>query len=454
MKTPAIAALLTVIFAFLAGAAEPGPIVVVPLKSEVSEAQFLFLRRALKQAEREHASAFIIDMETFGGEVKAAISNMDALLRTSVPTYTFVNRRAISAGALITMATQKIFMAPASVIGAAAPVMSGGEDLPKTMTDKTVSTLSAMARAAAQKNGHNPDIADAFIQKEKQLKIGDKVLDGPDSLLTLSAEEATRVYEGKPLLAVGIADSLDDVIKKAALAGTIERIEPTGFERLALWITALAPLLLLGGIIGGYIEFKLPGFGLPGIVSVICFTLFFAGHYVAGLAGWETAVCFAIGVALVLGELIVHPGTIAPGVVGVLLMLGSLIYAMVDRWPGQPFWPSQEMLVRPLLNFSLAMFAAIFVAWFLAKQLPKTSVYNRFVLNAAVPSGPAVTTPPAALSLALGENGVAHTTLRPSGKATFGQQTVDVVSRGEFIDAGAPVKVVRVEGARVVVENA
>ncbi len=443
-----------VLSSVFASAAEVGPVYVVPLKSEVSEAQFYFLRRALKTAERDHASAFVIDMATNGGEVMAAIDNMNALLKTTVPTYTFVDGRALSAGALIALATQKIYMSPTAAIGAAAPVDSSGADLAKTMADKTSSAMSAIARAAAQKNGHRPEVADAFIKKEKELKIGDVVIDGSDSLLTLSAEEAARVYDGKPLLATGIATSVEDMLKKEGLTGIVRTVSPTGFERLAFWITTLAPLLLLGGIICGYIEFKIPGFGIFGVSSIICFFLFFAGHYIAGLAGWEASVCFALGLALVLGELIIHPGTVAPGIVGVMLMISSLIYAMIDRWPSQPIWPTQDMLLRPVLNLGVALGAAILLAYFLAKYLPNTPFYHRIVLGATVPSSIPLPVSSAVLAIAAGMTGIARTTLRPSGKAIFGEQLVDVVSRGEYIPAEAPVQIVQIEGSRVVVEPA
>ncbi|MES2572417.1 MAG: NfeD family protein, partial [Verrucomicrobiota bacterium] len=444
--------------AITAGAQEDGAVYVVPLKGDVSEAQFFFLRRALKTAERENARAFVIEMETYGGDVKAAIDNMQALLKSGIPTFTYIDSRAISAGALIAMATGKIYMSPSSVIGAAAPVLAGGEDLPKTMNDKTVSAVSAMARAAAQKNGHNPDIAAAFIEKDREVKIGEAVIHRNGSLLTLSAEEAVKLYDGKPLLAAGLADSLDDMLQKAGLAGVaVRRIEPSGFERVALWITALAPLLLLGGIIGAYVEFKVPGFGLPGVLSIVCFTLFFAGHYLAGLAGWEAAVCFAIGLMLVLGELLIHPGTIAPGVIGVLMMFGSLVYAMIDRWPGQPLWPTPEMLLVPVLKFGIALVGATVAAYFLARYLPSTSLYQRFVLSDALPAGPALDTfeeEHEGAALRSGMTGVARTLLRPSGKAIFSDQLVDVISRGEFIEPETPVRIVQIEGARVVVEAA
>jgi membrane-bound serine protease (ClpP class) len=434
-------------------AAPNGPVIVVPIKTEISQAQFYFLRRALKEAERDGASAFIIEMDTYGGEVKAATSNMDALLRTRVPTFTYINSKAISAGALITLATNKIYMSPTAVIGAAAPVMGGGDDLPKTMTDKVVSSLSAMARAAASKNGHRPDLADAFISKEKEVKIGEVVIDKADTLLTLSAAEAIKVYDGKPLLAVDVADSIEEMIQKAGLTGSVRRIEPSGFEQAALYITTLAPFFFFGGLIGAYLEFKTPGFGLPGFVSAFCFAVFFTGHYLAGLAGWEVGAIFAIGLLLVLGELLLHPGTIIPGVVGILLMTGSLLWAMVDRYPGESWIPPFAALVGPLTNFGLALVLTIIAGIVLAKFLPRTSLYSRLVLGSSVGGSDPVAVPSSAGVLTVGQSGKALTMLRPSGKAEFAGQLLDVVTQGDFIDPGSSIRVVAVDGLRVVVER-
>jgi membrane-bound serine protease (ClpP class) len=433
--------------------AAPGPVVVVPLRTEVSDAQFFLLRRALKEAERNGASAFVIDMETPGGAVEAAMKNMDALEKTKVPTFTYVNDRALSAGALIALATQKIYMAPTAVIGAAAPVLVTGQDVPETMKDKTVSMLSATARAAAQRNGHNSDVAEAFVAKEKEVKIGEVVIDKTDSLLTLSAAEATRLYDGKPLLAAGTAATLDEVLAQAGLKGEVRRIEPSGFEQLALWITGLAPLFLLGGIVGAYIEFKTPGFGLPGALGLVCFGIFFFGHYVAGLAGWEVAAVFVIGLLLVLGELFLHPGTVIPGLVGALLMVGSLIWAMIDRYPGDAWWPTSEMLTRPLINLGLATLGGLGAIYLLAKLLPKTSLYHYIVLDAASGSAATSRVPAANSRVSIGAVGLAHTTLRPSGKVDFDGQHCDVVTDGDFIDPGAKVRVVAIDGTRVVVER-
>src|SRR3954453_20870221 len=270
-----------------------GDTVVVELSGEISPPLYLFLRRAIKAAEAAGAGAIVIEMNTYGGRLDAAGDISGALNRTTIPTYTFINTNAGSAGSLIALATRYIFMSPVSAIGAAAPVLAGGGELTGTEKDKTLSYWSALVRSSATRNGHNPDIGEAFMDKEKEVKIGDRMVHAKGTLLTLNAQQPTDIINDNPLLADGIADSLSDLAKKGALKGALVAVEPSGFERLAFWITALSPLLLLLGVICAYLEFKMPGVSMPGIIAAICFALFFAGHYLAGLAGWEVVALFA-----------------------------------------------------------------------------------------------------------------------------------------------------------------
>jgi membrane-bound serine protease (ClpP class) len=434
-------------------------VVVVPLNGEVSPPLLLFLRRAVKAAENSGAAAVIFEMNTYGGRLDTAAEIMSALNHTTIPTYTFINSNAGSAGSLIALATQHIYMSPVSAIGAAAPVLATGEDLPATEKEKTVSYWSALVRSSAARNGHNPDIGEAFITKEKEVKIGDRVVHPKGTLLTLSAQEATEKINGRPLLADGVADSVADLMQKAGLKGRAVSLDPTGFERLAFWITALAPLLLLGGILGAYLEFKIPGATLPGIISACCFALFFLGHYLAGLAGWEVVSLFVFGLVLVLVEVLFFGhSTIVFGVVGVFLILASLLWAMIDRYPGETFFPSGRALMVPLLNLLAAMVAAAIAIAILARLLPRTSLYRRFVLSTTNPPGPSLTGAPREFATAVratpGTRGTAVTTLRPSGKARFASHVVDVVTGGEFIAPETPVEVVSADGMRVVVKEA
>jgi membrane-bound serine protease (ClpP class) len=436
-----------------------GDVVVVLLRGEVTPSLLAFLRRAVKTAESNEASAIIFDLNTYGGRLDTATDIVNALNQTKIPTYTFINTNAGSAGSLIAIATQRIYMAPVSAIGAAAPILPTGEDLPATAKEKTISYWSALIRGSATKNGHNPDVAEAFMNKDKEIKIRDRIVHPKGAVLTLNAQEATERINGKPLLAEGVADSVSDLIKKAGLKGNEVTIEPTGFEQIAFWITALAPLLLLGGILGAYLEFKIPGVMWPGVISAICFALFFLGHYLAGLAGWEVVALFILGMVLVLIEILFFAhSTIVFGVVGVFLMLASLLWTMIDRYPGQNFFPTGKMLAMPLLNMFIAIVGSFIIIALLARYLPRTSIYRRFALMDSNPPGPSLAGVPrqfaTALAIAPGMQGTAVTVLRPSGKVRFADHVVDVVTEGEFIAPQTPVTVVQTDGMRVVVKSA
>jgi membrane-bound serine protease (ClpP class) len=436
-----------------------GDVAVVPLRGEVAPSLLAFLRRAVKTAENDEASAIIFEMNTYGGRLDTATDIVNALNQTKIPTYTFINTNAGSAGAIIAIATQHIYMAPVSAIGAAAPILPTGEDLPATAKEKTVSYWSALVRGSATKNGHNPDIAEAFINKDKEVKIGDRMVHPKGTVLSLDAQEATERISGKPLLADGIADSVTDVSKKAGLKGNTVTIEPTGFEQIAFWITALAPLLLLLGILGAYLEFKIPGVTWPGVISSICFALFFLGHYLAGLAGWEVVALFILGVVLVLIEILFFAHTtIVFGVLGVFLMVASLLWTMIDRYPGQNFFPTGKMLAVPLLNMFIAIVGSFIIIALLARYLPRTSLYRRFALMDSNPPGPSLAGMPrqfaTAFALMPGMQGTAVTVLRPSGKARFADRVIDVVTEGEFIAPQTPVTVIQTDGMRVVVKSA
>src|SRR5437870_9543652 len=177
-----------------------GDVVVVPLRGEVGPALLACLRRAVKTAESNEASAIIFEMNTYGGRLDTAADIVNARNQTKIPTYTFIDTNAGSAGAIIAIATQHIFMAPVSAIGAAAPILPTGEDLPATTKDKTISYWSALIRGSAIKNGHNPDVAEAFMNRDKEVKIGDRVVHAKGAILTLNAQEATERINGKPLL--------------------------------------------------------------------------------------------------------------------------------------------------------------------------------------------------------------------------------------------------------------
>jgi membrane-bound serine protease (ClpP class) len=211
------------------------------------------------------------------------------------------------------------------------------------------------------------------------------------------------------------------------------------------------------GIICAYLEFKIPGASLPGIVAALCFAL-----SSWPLSGWPGGLGsrrpFVLGVVLVLIEILFFAhSTIVFGVAGVFLILGSLLWAMVDRYPGETFFPTGQMIAIPMRNLFLAILAAMIAIIVLARYLPRTSLYRRFALMTTNPPGPSLAEAPrefaTALALVPGMEGAALTTLRPSGKARFADHVVDVVTEGEFVAAETPVTVIQTDGMRVVVKR-
>ena len=433
-----------------------GAVVVLPVKGMVSEAQFFFLRRALKNAESVAASAVVLDMDTPGGDLKVTEKIVQMFSKSPIPAYTYVNANAGSAGALIALGTKKVFMAPVSAIGAAAPVAGSGQEIPETMNAKIVSYYSGYFRSVAQKNGYHPELVDGFMNLDKEVKIGGEVINPKGALLTLSAQEAVRDIGGKPLLASGIEPDVAALVTTCGLSPErIVRLDPSGFENIAQWITMLAPLFLLGGVMGAYLEFKAPGFGVAGILSAVCFLLFFGGHYIAGLTGLEMVALFVMGVLCILIEVIFFPGVFFLALGGALMVLAALFFSMVDLYPAQPINFSFDRLQVPMWNLTITFVASAVGVALLARFLPSIPIFRSLFLSSSSPAGPSiapvVTELGAAAKVSAGENGVALSILRPSGRAEISGGVFDVMTNGEFVEAGTKIQVLAVNGQNIIV---
>ena len=438
-----------------------GRVYIIPIREDIMPPLVYVVRRGVKEAMENHADAIILDMETNGGRVDVTEEIIEALNKFRGTTVTYVNRNAYSAGAFISVATQKIFMAPQSVIGAAAPIMlspggGGIEKMPDTVEVKMTSAISAKVRTYAQKNGHNPEVVEAMIDKTKELEIDGHVINKKGQILTLTNTEAEQDYGSppKPLLSLGTVDSMPQLMEKLGYGNAQQtRITPTGAERLGIWINTISPLLLMIGIVGVYIEFKTPGFGLPGIVGILAFAVYFFGGYIAGLSGMEWVAIFIVGLALVAVEFLVFPGTLALGLSGAGLMLIALIMAMVDIYPGGPRIPTFPQVQVPLQNLALGILGAVLVAALLARFLPRTPLYHTLVSHSA--SGvQSVREREDNLAARQGAVGITTSTLRPGGKAQFGNDVIDVISQGEMIAKGQTVKIIGKSGSDSVVEAA
>ena len=367
-------------------AAVPAPapkrVVVIPVRDEIASPVLYILRRGLKEAIEQKADVVVLDMKTPGGALDVTFDIMEALAKFPGETVTFVNNEAMSAGAFISAMTGEIWFAPDGIIGAAAPVAATGQDVDATMKLKITSYLKARLRSISEGKGDRGQVISAMVDADYELKIDDKVLKAKGELLSLTASEAGKTYgePARPLLAAGTAKSVDALLaKKFGAQGFTRRdLEITWSERLAVAITKISPVLLGLGLLAVFIEFKTPGFGIPGIVGIVCLGVVFAGSYVAGLSGHEPVLVFGLGLLMLVAELIFFPGVAVVALAGVMLMLGSLVWAMADLWPGVPLnvaW-SGDAFVAPLRNLGLGVVLAGALGVALARYLPRGWVWD------------------------------------------------------------------------------
>lgn len=437
--------------------APDAPVYVIPIHGQIEGALLYVIRRGLAEAERENAAAVVLVMDTPGGTLAAASDIVASIQAAKPPVYTFVEKQAFSAGAIIALSTKAIYMAPGAVIGDALPILMSPlgsvQEMSEGLEEKAVSAVAALVRSAAQAAGHDPELAEKMVRRELEYKIGDEIISPAGRLLTLTAQEAARPgKDGKPLLSAGTAANLPAVLEDLSLAKQpVVEMQITAAEKLARLIAAAAPILMILGFLGIYIEIKTPGFGLPGILGAACLALFFWGHHIAGLAGTEDLLIFGVGLALILVEIFLIPGFGFVGVFGIALVLVSLVGAMVRVVPGSESWsPVWTDLQLPIFKTGVALVGAGAGALLLGRLLPRSRLFGRLTLSTATAAAEGYTASPDTTSR-IGQTGVALTQLRPAGAARFGAERLDVVTSGEFLEAGRPIQIVEAHGSRIVV---
>lgn len=434
-------------------------VVVIPVREGIDKPILYVLRRGLKEAIEKKADVVVLDMETPGGRLDVTFEIMEALEKFEGETITFVNKEAISAGAFISATTKEIWFAPRGIIGAAAAVSSGGEDIQETMQLKINSFLRAKVRAMSEGQPYRGAAVSAMLDKDYELKIGEEVLKPKGELLSLTATEASKTYgePPQPLLAAGIAKDVDDLLMKKFGAGnfTVTHLRVTWSEELALYINALSPILMGLGMLAIFIEFKTPGFGFFGIAGGVLLGIVFFGHYAAGLSGHEPALVFALGVLLVAAEIFFFPGVIVAALTGILLMLGALVWSMADLWPNEPVTLDGDVFTQPLINMALGVLVAVLLAVMLARFLPRGWLWDRMVLQAAIDtdaqSSGARTAEAATL---VGRRAVVATALMPSGQIELDGRRYEARVAVGMIEAGAAVVVVKRSDFGLIVERA
>lgn len=412
-----------------------GPVWVIPVQGVIELGLAPFVERSLREAGEAGASAVILDIDTPGGRVDAAERIADALQDSPVPTFAYVNRRAFSAGAMISLATDRIYMRPGSTIGAATPVV-GEERAP----EKIVSAMRSEMRALAEAAGLDPRVAEAMV--DETLEVPGVVEAG--RLLTLTTEEA---------VGLGYAVAVEDLpALREALGLQGERVDASvnWAERVVRFLShpVVAPFLLTLGFLGLVAEIKTPGLGLAGLAGVLSLSMFFGSHLIIGLAGWGDILLFGGGVLLLIIELVALPGFGLLGFAGAAAMGSGLFLSMVGSIP------TVADFTRAGAVLFTSIFLAMISAWAVLRHLPRNQRLIRSGVLLMSSTGREAGFVSATLrSELVGKEGTAITDLRPSGVALVGEERVDVVAESGWIEEGSPITVVSSEGYRQVVRG-
>lgn len=419
----------------------PGPrIVEIPITGTIEMGLAPFVARAIAEAEADGADLLLFSVDTFGGRIDAAVSIKDAILATQLPTVAWVEGRAISAGALISLSADTLIMNEGASIGAATPVQvsPGGEA--KETGEKTVSYMRGEMRATAEATGRDARVAEAMVDADIEIEGVSEA----GKLLTLTSHEA---------LDLGVADKV--------MRGRVELLATMGWseadfhearltwaEQLVRFLThpILAGLLLSLGGLALLLELRTPGLGIPGLIGVICLALYFGSHYLVHLAGNVELLLFLGGLLLIVLEIFVIPGFGFAGIAGGLMLTAGLLLSRIG--------PSAGMAdIRGALMLLISSFVITFILFLvLLKYLPQARWMGGIVLEARQVHDAGYHADQYEGEELLEKIGVCLTDLRPSGTVEIEGRRLDVITSGDYVDAGCRVRVIELRGNRMVVE--
>jgi len=396
-----------------------------------------YVKRVINEAEKNSASAVIFRINTFGGRVDAAMQIKDAILNSKIRTIAFIDKRAISAGALIALSCEKIVMVPGASMGATTVVDQSGQK----QSEKYQSYMRSEMRATAEKNGRRTDIAQGMV--DEKIVVPD-LQDDSTKLITLTSEEA---YKFK--MADTVVTSIDE-LKNAFGFKNAEIISVTSnwAEDFVRFLTnpIVSSLLIMIGLIGLYTEIKTPGWGLPGTLGLICLALFFGSGYILQLASIIEIIIFVLGLILLLIEIFVIPGFGIFGIIGIALMIAGLFLGLISDFP----IVDMNLISLAIIQLAFTFFATAIVIALLIKFLPKTNMFNKLILQEKVKEKSGYAIKEKFIDL-IGKEGIALTDLRPSGTALIDGKRIDVVTEGDYITHNTSIIVKSVEGSKIVV---
>jgi membrane-bound serine protease (ClpP class) len=430
-------ALATTLLAFqpVSASAQQALVYRIPVTGTIELGLAPYIARGIEEAHTERAAVIVLDIDTPGGRIDAAQQIVRAVTGSELPIYALVNTHAWSAGAVIALAADSIYMTPGSSIGAATPVTGGGQKAP----EKIVSAMRSEMRALAERRGLDPRVAEAMVDEE--IAIDGVIEEG--KLLTLTAQESVHLA-----IAVAVVEDLDALLERQELAdAAVETVGINWAEQLVRFLSNpfVAPLLLSIGTLGLIIEIKSPSFGIAGFVGLASLAAFFGSHLIVGLAGLEEVILLGAGLVALGIEVFVVPGFGVAGVIAILCIGSAIFLALIGNLPT---WGDVTRASGILFTTAMIIVAAVYV---LVRHLPTARRSRGIFLRAATDRAHGYIAGSTRDDL-VGLEGVAITDLRPAGTVKVGDERLDVVSDVGFVAKGKRVRVIRSESYRHVVE--
>ena len=402
---------------------------IIPIEREVERGLEAFLKRTTEEATEEGANHIIFEIDTPGGRVDSASQIGKIINNLDIPTTSYIVNEALSAGSYLALNTDNIYMHPQATMGASGVITQDGNAADK----KAQSAWIAAMQSAAESSGRDPKYAIAMADAEQDLPE----LGAPKGeFLTLSPSEALEVG-----YAEGIVTNRVELLHELQLTNaTIVESDTTLAEEVARFLTnpVVIPILLSVASLGLIVELYSPGFGVPGTMGIISLILFFYGHIIAGLAGMEAIILLVLGIILIILEFFVPGGIV--GFIGVGCIIGSLLMSGYDI---------SHMTMSIAIAFIVAIIAAVIL--FRSIGLEK-GIFRHIILRDRTSTDLGYVSNENRHEL-IGQTGTVITPLRPSGTVHIEGERIDVVSEGSFIEVGKSVKVVKVEGMKIVVKE-
>ncbi len=418
-------------------------VMVMEIKDEIDPRMLRYVKLALENAEKIKADYVVIDMDTYGGVLTDAKEIVDLIMDFKKPVWVYVNSDAASAGALISIACDSIYMSPGATIGAATVVEgAGGQAAP----DKYQAYMRGIMRSTAEKNGRDPRIAEGMV--DERIVIDSIKQEG--RVITFTTKEALKYG-----FCEAQVETIQEILKRNKVTnyeleifklGTTEKIIAFVINP---FISGILILIILGGI---YFELQTPGIGFPLFASVTALILYLVPYYLNGLAEYWEIIALFVGILLLMAEVFVIPGFGVAGIAGIILTVMSLVLIMLNN----DFFNFEFVPMGDIIRATFAAIGGIsggmLLLFFGGARLTETKAFQRMALTDQQESSRGFSVNTSTIDM-LGKKGISHTVLRPSGKVFIDEIVYDAFTRGEYVEKGEPIEVVGIEGVTLRVKK-